>query len=77
MFVLGLTLVMGAAALVIDVGFLKTDTARLQNALDAGALAAAQQLPANSTRSAAVTATAQAFVHDNYPSVAASAVSVT
>ena len=77
MFVLGLTLVMGAAALVIDVGFLKTDTARLQNALDAGALAAAQQLPTNSTTSAAVTATAQAFVHDNYPSVAASAVSVT
>ena len=77
MFVLGLVVVMGAAALVIDLGFLKTDTARLQNALDAGALAAAQQLPANSSTSAAVTATAQAFVHNNYPSVAASSVSVT
>jgi hypothetical protein len=77
MFVLGMVLVMGAAALVIDVGFLKTDTARLQNALDAGALAAAQQLPANSSTSAGVTATAQAYVHNNYPSVAASSVGVT
>ena len=77
MFVLGLVVVMGAAALVVDVGFLKTDTARLQNALDAGALAAAQQLPASGTTSAAVTATAQAFVHNDYPSVPASNVSVT
>jgi Flp pilus assembly protein TadG len=77
MFVLSLVLVMGAAALVIDVGFVRTDTAQLQNALDAGALAAAQQLPTTGAAAAGVTTTAQAFVHNNYPSVPASSVSVT
>ena len=40
---------MVCASIVIDVGLLRTDGARLQNALDSGALAAAQSLPATST----------------------------
>ena len=46
LFALSVTLLMVLAALVIDVGFLRTDSAQLRNALDAGVLAGAYDLPA-------------------------------
>lgn len=45
LFVLVLVVVLGFAALVIDVGVLRISNARLQNALDAGALAGSALLP--------------------------------
>ena len=44
MFVLALVVILAFTSIVIDLGLLRTNTARLQNALDAGALAGAQQL---------------------------------
>ena len=70
-FVLTIVVIMAFASVVIDLGLLRTDTARLQNALDAGALAGAQQLPATgaaATGSGGVTATVTKFVLANYPS---------
>ena len=46
LFALSLVVIMVFASIVIDLGLLRTDTAELQNALDAGAVAGAQQLPA-------------------------------
>jgi Flp pilus assembly protein TadG len=54
LFTLVIVLLMVLAAVVIDAGLLRTDSARLQNALDAGALAAAQSLPANNANVATV-----------------------
>ncbi len=62
---------LGFAAIVIDAGLLRTDSARLQNALDAGALAAAQSLPADNTNVTAVRTTATAFTQNNFPGIAA------
>jgi hypothetical protein len=68
-FTLALVVILAFASIVIDLGFLRTDTARLQNALDAGALAGAQQLPATGpTQKATVTATVTQYVQANYPS---------
>ena len=49
LFVLVLIVVMGFAAMVIDVGVLRNANQNLWNALDAGALAGAQELPADAT----------------------------
>lgn len=76
LFALSLVVIMLFASIVIDVGMLRTDTARLQNALDAGALAASQQLPTTGAASAGVTTLAQTFVHNNYPPVSTGSVSV-
>ena len=80
MFVLALVVIMGAAALVIDVGLLRTDTARLQNAIDAGALAAAEQLPVQGSAATAAnpstlptTAISNSIVLLNYPSATVAA----
>ena len=43
---------MGFAAMVIDVGVLRNANQNLWNALDAGALAGAQELPADATERA-------------------------
>ena len=71
LFTLALVVLMASAAIVIDAGLLRTDAARLQNALDAGALAAAQSLPATNANAADVKATAVSYVTANYPGVAA------
>jgi hypothetical protein len=47
---LGLTMLMGLGALVTDIGMLYAEKAKLQNAVDAAALAGAQELPHNPTR---------------------------
>ncbi len=70
MFTLVIVLLMALAAVVIDVSLLRTDGGKLQNALDGGALAAGQKLPANNTNVAAITATAVSFSQKNYPGMA-------
>jgi len=47
--VIALPVLLGMAALAIDVGYIFTSTAELQNAVDAGALAGASALPASDT----------------------------
>jgi hypothetical protein len=67
LFTMVIVILMVCAALVIDVGLLRTDGARLQNALDSGALAAAQSLPATNANVAAVKAKAVQYATDNFP----------
>lgn len=64
LFVLVLIVVMGFAAMVIDVGVLRNANQNLWNALDAGALAGAQELPADANNARAI---ALAFADKNYP----------
>ena len=52
LFVLVLIVIMGFAAMVIDVGVLRNANQNLWNALDAGALAGAQELPADPSNGA-------------------------
>lgn len=66
LFCLVIVVIMLAASLVIDVGLLRTDGARLQNALDAGSLAAAQSLPATAANAAAIKGVANQFTRDNF-----------
>ena len=54
LFVFALVVIMGFAALVIDVGVLRNANQNLWNALDAGALAGASQLPADATNADAI-----------------------
>ena len=65
-FALMIVVLLGAAAIVVDLGLLRTDRARLQNALDSGALAAGHYLPATSTNVASVTSTANSYVSSNF-----------
>ena len=67
LFTLVIVLLMVLAAVVIDAGLLRTDTARLQNALDAGALAGARSLPATSANVVAVETTAIGYAGANFP----------
>jgi IPT/TIG domain/Putative Flp pilus-assembly TadE/G-like/von Willebrand factor type A domain len=67
LFTLVVVLLMALAAVVIDLSLLRTDRQRLQDALDAGALAAGHSLPADSTNVASVNATAVAYTQTNYP----------
>ncbi len=67
LFCLVIVVLMVAASIVVDVGLLRTDAARLQNALDAGAMAAAHDMPAKSANVGAITARAQTFTTTNYP----------
>lgn len=69
LFTLVIVVLMALASVVIDVGLLRTDTARLQNALDSAALAAGQSLPASAANVAAVQATAVNRTTSNYPGV--------
>jgi hypothetical protein len=67
LFTLAIIVLMACAAIVIDLGLLRSDSARLQNALDAGALAAAQKLPANSSNYNTVLSTGTSYAQANFP----------
>ncbi len=67
LFALMVVLFMGLAAIVIDAGMLRRDSGMLAGAVDAGALAGGEQLPATSVNASAVTASAVTYVNDNYP----------
>jgi len=72
LFTMVIVVLMVCAAIVIDVGLLRTDGARLQNALDAGALAAAQSLPAKglpTSNVSAIKTVAKDYVAANYPGI--------
>ncbi len=75
LFAMLMVVLLGSAAIVVDLGLLRTDRARLQNALDAGALAASQALPVSSATGssnyATVRATAVSYTQANMPGVAA------
>jgi putative Flp pilus-assembly TadE/G-like protein/von Willebrand factor type A domain-containing protein len=73
LFVFALVLIMGAAALVIDVGVLRNANQNLWNALDAGALAGASQLPADAANADAI---ALQYADLNYPGGLPSTVTV-
>jgi hypothetical protein len=64
LFVLAIVVIMGFAALVIDVGVLRNANQNLWNALDAGALAGASALPADASNA---TSLALQYAEDNYP----------
>ena len=66
-FTLVIVLLMALAAIVIDVSLLRTDGQKLQNALDAGALAAGHTLPVNNTNIAANKLVARDYTRVNYP----------
>ena len=71
LFALMMVVVLGASALVIDVGLLRSDKIRLQNALDAGAMAGAHYLPAStasgSSNYASIRTTATSYTQSNMP----------
>ena len=67
LFALVMVVLLGAAAIVVDLGLLRTDKARLQNALDAAALAAAHSMPATSANVASVRSVATTFTQQNMP----------
>ena len=64
LFVLALVVIMGFASLAIDIGVLRNANQNLWNALDAGALAGASQLPADGTNADAI---ARQYAATNYP----------
>lgn len=64
LFVLAIVAIMGFTALAIDVGVLRNANQNLWNALDAGALAGAQELPADSTNASAI---ALDYADKNFP----------
>jgi Flp pilus assembly protein TadG len=66
LFTLVLIVLMGIAALVIDVGVLRRANQELWNATDAGALAGAEELPMDATRAATV---GRRFATTNFPGV--------
>ncbi len=59
-----LVVLMGFAALVVDIGVLRRANQELWSALDAGALAGASQLPANGANASTL---GLKFAQDNYP----------
>ena len=73
LFVFVLIVIMGAAAMVIDVGVLRNSNQNLWNALDAGALAGATQLPADASNADAI---ALQYADMNYPGGLPSGVTV-
>ena len=66
LFTLVIVVLMGLAALVIDVGLLRRTGQELWNALDSGALAGASELPGNPTGAATV---GRRFATTNFPNV--------
>src|SRR3989304_9821065 len=64
LFTLMLTVLLGAVALVLDQGLLRKANQDLWNALDAGALAGAIELPGDGVAADRV---ARQYVQDNYP----------
>ena len=74
LFTLILVVLMGMAALVVDVGVLRRANQELWSAMDAGALAGASQLPANGTNAQAL---AVQYAQKNYNGLATSSINVT
>ena len=64
LFVLAIVAIMGFTALVIDVGVLRNANQNLWNALDAGALAGASQLPADASNASTI---ALQYAEANFP----------
>ncbi len=64
LFVLAIVVIMGFASLAIDIGVLRNANQNLWNALDAGALAGASQLPADGTNADTI---ARQYAANNYP----------
>ncbi|MGZ8719451.1 MAG: pilus assembly protein TadG-related protein [Aeromicrobium sp.] len=64
LFVLAIVVIMGLAAMAIDVGVLRNANQNLWNALDAGALAGAMELPDNAADADTI---ARQYAEDNYP----------
>jgi hypothetical protein len=64
LFTLVLIILMGMAALAVDVGVLRNASQNLWNALDAGALAGVSQLPADAATAETL---ANQYVQENYP----------
>jgi Flp pilus assembly protein TadG len=71
LFTLMIVLLMGLAAIVVDVGVLRRSSAELAGAVDAAALAAGAQLPATSANAANITKSAVDFLNANYPGLGA------
>jgi hypothetical protein len=74
LFTLVLVILMGFAALVIDVGVLRKSNQDLWNSLDSGALAGAPSLPGNG---AAAIAAARKYATENYPGLDPTTIDVT
>lgn len=66
LFTMCLIVIMGIAAFVVDVGVLRRSASELATAVDSGALAGGDQLPAKSTNYTAVTASAVSYLNANY-----------
>src|SRR4249919_1210695 len=73
LFVLAVVVIMGFAALVIDVGVLRNANQNLWNALDSGALAGVSQLPADASNASSM---ALQYADLNYPDGLPSGVTV-
>jgi hypothetical protein len=71
LFALMMVLLMGLAAIVVDVGVLRRSTAELTSSVDSGALAGGGQLPATSANAATLTASAVSYLNANYPGLGA------
>ena len=74
MFTIVLVLLMGLAAIVVDLGLVRRANQELWNAYDAGALAGASQLPADAANAEAL---AREFAEKNYPDVDPASIDVT
>ena len=72
-FALTLVVILGMAAIVVDVGVLRRANQELWSATDAGALAGASQLPANAANAQTL---ARQFAQKNYPALAAADIDV-
>lgn len=66
LFTLAFVVILAVAAVVVDLGLLRTDGARLQNALDAASLAAAHSMPVNSSNVSSVSGVATRYVNENF-----------
>jgi Flp pilus assembly protein TadG len=66
LFTVAFVLILGVAAVVIDLGLLRTDSARLQNALDAASLASAHSMPATPSNVASINGTAMRYLNQNF-----------
>lgn len=73
LFALMLVLLMGLAAIVVDVGVLRRSTAELATSVDSGALAGGAQLPATSTNATTITTSAVSYLNANYPGLSPAA----
>lgn len=71
LFALMLVLLMGLAAIVVDVGVLRRSGAELAAAVDSGALAGGAQLPANSSNVTVITNDAVKYLNLNYSGLGA------